>query len=98
MDELIGVAENKIISMRASIEYNKKYVDFPFTNNRDHYYTILLLHNRLENWELFLKTLLSFRNSRCKPISKKSDFFEEVIKLENESIPRFVTMRTQAQL
>ncbi|NOU96192.1 hypothetical protein GC093_23625 [Paenibacillus sp. LMG 31456] len=98
MDELIGVVENKINSLRASIEYNKKYVDYPFTNNCDHYYTILLLHNRLENWELFLKTLLSFRNSRCKPVSKKSDFFEKIMKLENESIPGFVTMRTQAQL
>ncbi|CAG7657921.1 hypothetical protein PAECIP111802_06897 [Paenibacillus allorhizosphaerae] len=36
----------------------------PLSDNCDHYYKVLLLHSRLENWELFLKTILSFRNTR----------------------------------
>ncbi|WP_144028905.1 hypothetical protein [Paenibacillus tyrfis] len=98
MDELIQVVENKINSLRASVEYNKKYFDFPFTNNSDHYYKLMLLHNRLENWELFLKTLLSFRNSRCKIISKKSSFFKKVMEMENQGVPGYVTKKTQSQI
>jgi hypothetical protein len=98
VDELILVVESKIKSLRDSIEYNKKYFDYPFTNNCDHYYKLLLLHNRLENWELFLKTLLTFKSSRCKPISKKSSVFEKILKLENDDVPGFVTKRTQFEL
>ncbi|MCZ8513392.1 hypothetical protein O9H85_13330 [Paenibacillus filicis] len=98
MDELIRVVENKINILRASIEYNKKYFDFPFTNNCNHYYKLMLLHNRLENWELFLETLLSFRNSRCKIISKKSTFFEKVLNMENEGVLGYITKKTQSQI
>ena len=98
MDELIQVVEKNINSLKKTIEHNKKYYDYPFTSNCDHYYKLLLLHNRLENWENFLSTLLTFKNTRCKEISKKSDYFEKVMKIENEGVPGFVTKRTQLDI
>jgi 4-hydroxyphenylpyruvate dioxygenase-like putative hemolysin len=72
MDELLDLVEKNIKSIKSTIERNKKYHKYPFTNNCDHYYTLILLQNRLDNWESFYKIILRFKNSRCTPVSKKS--------------------------
>ncbi|MDF2960317.1 MAG: hypothetical protein K0S39_2052 [Paenibacillus sp.] len=98
VDELIQLVEKNITSLKSSIEYNKKYFDYPFTNNCEHYYKLMLLHNRLENWEQFLSALLYFKNTRCKEVSKKSAYFEKVMKIECEGVLGFITKQTQSNV
>ncbi|MGQ5393030.1 hypothetical protein ACT8ZS_19625 [Paenibacillus sp. M.A.Huq-84] len=94
MNELIKKTIANIDSYKAAIARNKKYSEYPFTNNCDHYYHLLLLQNRLENWERFLALLEQFKNSRCVRVEKKSELFHKIINVEKNSVPGFVTMET----
>jgi hypothetical protein len=94
MDELLDLVEKNITVIKSTIERNKKYHDYPFTNNCDHYYTLILLQNRLDNWESFSKIILRFKNSRCTPVSKKSDRFEKMITVERNGVPGYITRKT----
>jgi hypothetical protein len=82
MDELIQVVEDRISTLKTSIEYNKKYTNYPFTDDCDHYYKLMLLQNRADNWEQFRSVLFKFKNNRCKPIRKKSSELEQIMKVE----------------
>ncbi|SFK66873.1 hypothetical protein SAMN03159341_1017 [Paenibacillus sp. 1_12] len=55
MDELLQLVEKNINSIKSTIERNKKYHKYPFTTNCDHYYSLILLQNRLDNWDVFRK-------------------------------------------
>ncbi|UUZ80524.1 hypothetical protein LJK88_37560 [Paenibacillus sp. P26] len=98
MNELIDFTNSQVIALKAVIERDKKYFSYPFTNNCDHYYRLLLLHNRLESWEGFLDLLDRFKNKRCKHIERKSGFFEKLTKLEETGVPGFVTKKTLHQM
>jgi hypothetical protein len=98
MDELISLVEKNIRILKNSIDLNKKYFEYPFSKYTDHYYSLMLLHNKLDSWENFSKILESFKSSRCKPIEKKSLYFEKVINLEKKGMPGFITIKTQNEI
>ncbi|OXM87071.1 hypothetical protein [Paenibacillus rigui] len=98
MNELITLVERNIKSYQASIERNKKYFDYPFTNNSDHYYKLILLHDRLECWESFLRLLFRFKNNRVETVEKQSDMFDKMIKVQTSGVPGFVTKPTIARM
>ncbi|MED5017451.1 hypothetical protein P9847_09025 [Paenibacillus chibensis] len=43
MEELMEDVEQIINVYRLSIEREKKYYNYPFTNNPDHYYKLMML-------------------------------------------------------
>jgi hypothetical protein len=98
LDELLEVVEKNINSIKSTIERNKKYHKYPFTTNCDHYYTLILLQNRLDNWEGFSKIILRFKNSHCVPVSKMSNRFEKIIKVERNGVPGFITRKTEEEM
>lgn len=86
--------EKTISLLNLNIERNKKYHDYPFTNNCDHFYRLNQFHKELECWKSFLDTVLRFRNKRCCILSKDSYIFEDRINFEKENMPGFVTLTT----
>lgn len=98
MNELIFVIEKNINSLKSDVERNKKHTDYPFTNTCDHLYRRVLLQNRLETWEQFLKLINQFKNTRSNPFEKQSEYFENIMKSQIKGIPGFVTKRTLQEI
>ncbi|MCU6790732.1 hypothetical protein OB236_01210 [Paenibacillus sp. WQ 127069] len=98
MDELLQAVEKNIMSTKSNIERNKKYYKYPFTTNCDHYYTLILLQNRLDKWENFKNIILSFKNSHCTPVNKKSDILEKTIAVEKSTVPGFISRKTETEM
>ncbi|MDQ0871355.1 hypothetical protein QFZ77_000014 [Paenibacillus sp. V4I3] len=94
MDELISYIEKKISTLKLNIERNKKYYDYPFTSNCDHFYHLIQLHKQLECWRQFLEVVIKFKNTRCTLLAKESFVYEKKIELEKKMIPGFVTKNT----
>lgn len=55
MNELILEVEDIIRTQKLLIERNKKYHEYPFMNDCDHFYRFVLLHKTLEVWEKCLR-------------------------------------------
>ncbi|MEC0270475.1 hypothetical protein [Paenibacillus anseongense] len=108
LEELIKVVDANLKSFKANIARNKKYFDYPFTNNCDHYYKLILMHKQFECWEQFSALLSKFWNTRCIEFTKngdqKLDFykrceeFENQISFEKLVSPGFITQKTLAQM
>ncbi|MDQ0888528.1 hypothetical protein QFZ81_003616 [Paenibacillus sp. V4I9] len=98
MEELMNVVQEKIKIMDANISRNKKYFDYPFTSNCNHYYKLILLHSQAECWEQFLKLLVKFNSERKLDFHKKCDDFEKKLSFEKSVAPGFVTQKTLAQM
>lgn len=61
MEELIEDVEQIINVYRLSIEREKKYYNYPFKNNPDHYYKLMMLQKTLEIWIICLEKILRYR-------------------------------------
>jgi hypothetical protein len=98
MEELLNVVSASIKKINTNIARNKKYFDYPFTSNCDHYYKLMLLHSQSECWEQFLQLLVSFNEKRNIEFHKKSNEFKRRLKIEKSVAPGFVTSKTLAQV
>ncbi|NOU62821.1 hypothetical protein GC096_02005 [Paenibacillus sp. LMG 31461] len=98
MDELITNVEKSIHTLNLNIERNKKYYDYPFTNNCDHFYRLNQMHKQLECWNHFLEMLRKFKNDRCCILMKESSVFEKKINVERKTVPGFVTHTTLQEM
>ncbi|OXM87020.1 hypothetical protein [Paenibacillus rigui] len=61
MEELIEDVERIIHVYKLSIERQKKHYDYPFTNNPDHYYKLMMLQKTLEVWTICLEKILKYK-------------------------------------
>jgi hypothetical protein len=98
MEELIKEVQENILKIKANISRNKKYHDYPFTNNCDHYYKLNQLHKQLDCWEMFSSLILKYQNKRCIDFKLQSDIFANIIEIEKNTIPGFVTQKTLSQI
>lgn len=74
---------------------HKKYYNYPLTNNPDHYYRLMMLQKTLDTWSSCFDLIMRFKKERCGPIELwKSKSFEMKIKVEESSVPGFVTRST----
>ncbi|MCK8487015.1 hypothetical protein M0651_07525 [Paenibacillus sp. MBLB2552] len=95
MDELIEEVEQVILQYKLNIERQKKYYDYPFTNNPDHYYKLMMLQKTFEVWTNCLEKIMKYRKERWGPIEpRRSKEFDDRIKNEKNGVPGFVTPRT----
>lgn len=95
MEELIEEVERIIHVYKLNIERQKKYYDYPFTNNPDHYYKLMMLQKTLEVWTNCLEKILKYRKNRWGPIEpRRSKEFANRIKIEKSGMPGFVTQNT----
>ena len=84
MNELISEVEAIIRTQKHLIERNKKYHEYPFMNDCDHFYRLVLLHKTLEVWERCLRLLDKYRKKRCAPIGfLKGETIEKIFEVEN---------------
>lgn len=91
----------KIIkAYQASIERQKKYYDYPFTQNCDHYYKLILLQQKKDIWSECKSLIEKYKKSRMgSPLMKKrSEEFELTIKQEKRGVPGFITMETEKRM
>ncbi|KRE96905.1 hypothetical protein ASG89_30720 [Paenibacillus sp. Soil766] len=98
MEELLNVVSEGIKKINTNIARNKKYFDYPFTSNCDHYYKLMLLHSQSQCWDQFLQLLVSFNEKRNVEFHKRSNDFERMMKNEKAGIPGFVTQATLTQI
>ncbi|MCP1312253.1 hypothetical protein [Paenibacillus tyrfis] len=94
VNELIETVERNVGLYSAALERSKKYYDYPFTSNSDHYYKLILLQIKLDCWEQMLNLLRRFKNVRCEKLERRSDFFVKSIEIEARGVPGFVTQQT----
>lgn len=95
MEELIEEIEQIITIYNLNLERQKKYYDYPFTNNTAHYYQLMMIQKSLDSWTSCLEKLKKYKKDRWGPIEpRRSKEFEKRIKLEKEGIPGFITPRT----
>jgi hypothetical protein len=95
MEELIEEVEQIISVYKLNIERQKKYYDYPFTNNPDHYYNLMMLQKTLEVWTIYLEKILKYRRNRWGPVEpRRSKEFEKRISIEKKYSPGFVTHNT----
>lgn len=95
MEELIEDVERIIHIYKLNIERQKKYYDYPFTNNPDHYYRLMMLQKTLEVWITCLEKVLKYKKNRWGPIEeRRSNEFENKINIEKYGVPGFVTPST----
>ncbi|MCM3341596.1 hypothetical protein M3650_23970 [Paenibacillus sp. MER TA 81-3] len=95
MEELIEDVEQIINVYRLSIEREKKYYNYPFTNNPDHYYKLMMLQKTLDIWIICLEKILRYKKHRWGPVEpSRSKEFTRMIKVERNGVPGFVTPRT----
>lgn len=84
---------------QASIERQKKYYDYPFTQNCDHYYKLILLQQKKDIWSECKSLIEKYKKNRMGPVMKKrSEEFEKIIKLEKRGMPGFITMETEKRM
>ncbi|MGY5345914.1 hypothetical protein ACXFAU_26085 [Paenibacillus glucanolyticus] len=57
MEELIEDVERIIDVYKQNIERQKKYHDYPFTNNPDHYFRLMMLQKAIEVWSNCLEKI-----------------------------------------
>lgn len=92
MEELIEDVEQIIKVYKLSIEREKKYYDYPFTNNPEHYYKLMMLQKTLEVWTTCLEKILRYKKQRWGPVEpRRSKEFTSRINIERNSVPGFVT-------
>lgn len=92
MEELIEDVEQIINVYKLSIEREKKYYDYPFTNNPDHYYKLMMLQKTLEVWTICLEKILRYKKHRWGPVEpRRSKEFTSRINIERNGVPGFVT-------
>lgn len=95
MEELIEEVEQIIHVYSRNIERQKKCYDYPFTQNSDHYYQLMMIQKTLTVWESCLETIVRYQKNRWGPIEpRRSKEFDLVIKSEKEGIPGYVTQKT----
>lgn len=95
MEELIEEVEQIVLTYKLNIERQKKYYDYPFTNNPDHYFILMMLQKNLEVWTKCLEKIRKYKKDRWGPIERRrSKEFENRLKLEKNGVPGFVTPRT----
>lgn len=87
MNELISEVEGIIKIQKHLIERNKKFHEYPFMNDCDHFYRLVLLHKTLEVWEGCLRLLHKYRKKRCAPIGS----------LKGETIERYLKSKVDIQ-
>ncbi|MGG1600856.1 hypothetical protein [Paenibacillus naphthalenovorans] len=86
MEELIEDVEQIINVYRLSIEREKKYYEYPFTNNPDHYYKLMMLQ------KTSLEKILRYKKHRWGPVEpRRSKEFTSRIYIERNGVPGFVT-------
>lgn len=82
MNELISEVEKIISTQKQMIARNKKYHEFPFMSDCQHYYRLIILQNTLDVWEGCLKLLLKYKKDRCSDFTYKSTMFERMFEVE----------------
>ncbi|MBW4677807.1 MAG: hypothetical protein KME52_28565 [Desmonostoc geniculatum HA4340-LM1] len=105
--KLIGVGKYERINMEVEavirtqkqmIERDKKYHEYPFINDCDHFYRLVLLHKTLDVWERCLQLLEKYRKKRCEPIgSFKGETIERIFEVEN-SYSGFIPKKLKCKL
>ncbi|GFZ93813.1 hypothetical protein GCM10008018_45310 [Paenibacillus marchantiophytorum] len=95
MEELIEEVEHIVYVYKLNIERQKKYYDYPFTNNPAHYYQLMMLQKTLEVWTSCLEKIMKNKKDRWGPVEpRRSKEFDKRIKLEKNGVPGFVTPNT----
>jgi uncharacterized protein (UPF0371 family) len=95
MEELIEDVERIIDVYKQNIERQKKYYDYPFTNNPDHYFRLMMLQKTLEVWLNCLGKIQKYQKTRWGPIEvRRSKEFEKRIHMEKNGVPGFVIPST----
>ncbi|MFH5181588.1 hypothetical protein ACHHV8_02540 [Paenibacillus sp. TAB 01] len=64
MEELIEEIEQIITMYKLNLERQKKYYDYPFTNNTAHYYQLMMIQKSLEAWTSCLEKLKKYKKDR----------------------------------
>lgn len=80
MQEMIEEVERIIAAYKSNINGRKKYYDYPFTNNCEHYYQLIFLQRSLDIWTRSLELMRKYSviRSGVKDLNK-SVHFEKLI-------------------
>jgi hypothetical protein len=83
----------------ATLERLKKYQDYPFTCNTDHYYSLILAQNTLDVWRRISEIVQKYKRDRMSPmVEHRSEEFEKIIKFERNQSPGLITQKTQFEM
>ncbi|MBB3108165.1 hypothetical protein FHS18_000193 [Paenibacillus phyllosphaerae] len=98
MDELINEVDHNIEVLELTIERNKKAPEIPHIPEETRFMNLAKLCIALEKWKAVRGLLEKYRDTRCRPIEKKSSLFENMISVELKGVPGFVTPRTRSSM
>lgn len=99
MEELLDEVDRILKIIKANVERNKKYHDYPFTQNCDHYYKLILLQNSLDVWTQCKSLIEKYRKTRMGPLMpRRSNDFKRVLETQKKVMPGFITRATEVEI
>lgn len=99
MEELLDEVDRILKTFKANVERNMKYHDYPFTQNCDHYYKLILLQNSLDVWTQCKSLIERYRETRMGPkMLRRSNDFKRIIETQKKGMPGFITRATEVEI
>lgn len=99
MEELLEEVDRILRTCNANIERNKKYHDYPFTQNSDHYYKLILLHHNFEVWRQCKCLIERYKKNRMGPLMiRRSSEFKKIFDVQKRGGPGFITRATGEEI
>lgn len=99
MNELINEIKNNITIHELSLIRQKKHFEYPFTQNCDHYYSLIILQNTLDIWKRCLEVVHKYNKNRMEPVEPfLSEVLKEKIEFETNHRPGVLTEKTKDQV
>ena len=96
---MLNEVKRIVETYRLSIERNKKYYDYPFTQDCDHYYKLIHLQINLDVWGRCKNLIEKYRKTRMGPLMKRrSEDFEKIIEVQKKGVPGFITQGTEQDM
>lgn len=73
----------------------EKVYNYPFTNNPDYNYRLMMLQKNMDTWQSCLELIKRYKKERWGPLEpRRSKEFEAKAKVEGNGVPGFVTRGT----
>lgn len=99
MNELINEIQNNIDIYENSLARNKKHYEYPFSQNCDHYYKLIILQKTLDTWKSCFEVVIRYKKNRIKPIEPfLSEHIKENMEYEIKRYPGILTEKTKYQI
>lgn len=99
MEELLDEVKKIIHVYNLNLKRQKKFYDYPFTNNCNHYYRLMMIQGSIEIWENCRALLEKYQNKRWGQIERhRSLEFESKMNLEIKDFPGAITQRTRQDM